>query len=120
MEWTSNLIPLAPFIMIVVIVWFGMRAKHVESQRRAELQKELLAKFSTAQDLAEFMKTEGGKVFMSEPQKLRSPASRAGTATLVLVVGIGLLFASRMFLTFDRDAQQGMSVGGVIAIAAGI
>jgi len=119
MEWFSNLIPLAPFIMIVMIVWFGTRSRQAEYQRRAEMQKELLTKFSSAQELAEFMKTDGGKLFMPEPQKVRSPANRVGVACLVLIVGIGLLVA-RVFATMDRDAQQGISIGGVIVIAAGI
>jgi hypothetical protein len=119
MDWAGILVPLAPFVMIIVIVWVGSRSRQAESQRRAEMQKELLAKFSSVQELSEFLKSDGGKLFMPEPQKLRSPAHRVGTGILVLVVGAGMLVSTRFF-TFDHDAHQVLSVAGVIVVAAGM
>ena len=119
MDWTETIIPLAPFVMICVIVWVGSRARQEEYKRRAEVQKELLAKFSSGQELAEFMKTDGGKLFMPEPRKLRSPAHRVGSGILVLILGLGMLVSTRFF-TFDREAHQGFTVAGVIVVAAGM
>jgi hypothetical protein len=82
------------------------------------MQKEVLAKFSSGQELADFLKSDGGKLFISEPQKVRSPAHRVGAGLFVIVLGFGILASSYM-LNFDFQAHQGISVAGVIVLAAG-
>ena len=119
MQWTQNLIPLAPFAMIIAIVGFGTFAKRARDRHRAELQKELLAKFSSAQELTEFMKTDAGKLLMPEPARARTPAHRAGAGILVTIIGSGILFASH-FAARGDDSGPNMKVAGMIVIAAGI
>ena len=65
----ETLIPLAPFIMIIFVIWFGSQVKKTQARHRAEMQKDMLAKFSSGQELAEFLKTDGGKLFMPEPAR---------------------------------------------------
>lgn len=117
-HWTSNLVPLAPFIMIIFVVWFGMNAKRAQNKNRTELQKEMLSKFSSAQELADFMKTDAGKLFMPEPERKHTPARRAGLGIFILVVGIGLYLSS--MATHDEHNAGGAAMGGFIVIAAGI
>jgi hypothetical protein len=77
-----------------------------------------MTKFTSAQEVAEFMKTDGGKLLMPAPERRCTPASRAGTGVFILVVGFGLLAAS-MFMT-DAEVHSGLQVAGLLAIAAGI
>jgi len=85
--WSGILIPLAPFIMIIFAIWFGSRTKQAQAKHRAEMQKDLLTKFSSAQELSDFLKTDGGKLLMPEPVRERTPARRAGAGILVMVIG---------------------------------
>ena len=117
--WSGILIPLAPFIMIIFAIWFGSRTKQAQAKHRAEMQKDLLTKFSSAQELSDFLKTDGGKLLMPEPVRERTPARRAGAGILVMVIGVGLMAASA---THPPDVEFGntLLVAGVIVIAAGI
>jgi len=118
MDWTLNLVPLAPFVVIIFVVWFATLTRRAQDRHRAEMQKDLLTKFTSAQELTEFIKTDGGKLLMPAPAKPSTPASRAGTGTFIVIVGFGLLAAS-MFMP-DPDAHGGLQVAGMLAIAAGI
>jgi hypothetical protein len=118
MNWTANLVPIAPFVMIVFIVWFVSLRLRAENRNRTELQKELLTKFSSAQELAEFLKTDGGKLLMPAPERRRTAANTAGTGVLVLVVGFGLLAGS--WFSSQADIADDIRIGALLAIAAGI
>ena len=43
----------------VFVVWFVSRTRQAELRHRAELQKDLIAKFSSAQEITEFLATPG-------------------------------------------------------------
>jgi predicted phage tail protein len=118
MNWTANLVPLAPFVMIIFIVLFASMRQRAQDRNRTEMQKDLLTKFSSAQELVEFMKSDGAKLLMPVPERPRTPASRAGTGVFIVVVGFGLLAAS-MFTT-PADIHGGLQVAGLLAVAAGI
>src|SRR2546425_11767853 len=94
------LIPLAPFVMIIAVVWLGLREKMAQSRLRADLQKEVVAKFSSGQELAEFLNSESGKWFMQDKSFSRW-AGKGRAITLVVVgmicvgAGIGFLFGGK-------------------------
>jgi hypothetical protein len=114
----SDFIPFAPFIMIIFVVWFITIRRRAQDRNRTELQKDLLTKFSSAQELTEFMKTDGGKLLMPAPERSRTPASRAGTGVFIVVVGLALL-ASSMLMP-EAEAHSGLQIAGLLAIGAGI
>jgi hypothetical protein len=118
MDWTMNLVPLSPFVMIIFVVWFGSLVRRAQERHRADLQKDLLTKFTSAQELNEFLKTDGGKLLMPLPSRVHTPASRAGTGVFIVVVGLALL-ASSMFMP-QAEAHDGLKVAGLLAIGAGI
>jgi hypothetical protein len=118
MNWTANLVPLAPFIMIIFIIWFVSLTRRAQDRHRAEMQKDLLAKFSSASELTEFLKTDGGKLLMPAPIRGRTPANRAGAGVIVVVVGIGMMAGSRF--STDPDAMGILRIAALIAIATGI
>jgi hypothetical protein len=104
--------------MIIFIVWFGSMVRRARDRNRAEMQKELLTKFSSAQELSEFLQTDGGKLLMPLPERARTPANRAGTGVFVLVVGIGLLAAAKF--SSQATLEDNLQIGALLAIAAGI
>ena len=115
----GDFVPLAPFIMIIFVVWFGTIKRRAQDRNRTELQKDLLTKFSSAQELTEFMKTDGwDKLLMPAPERIRTPASRAGTGVFIIVVGLALL-ASSMLMP-QAEAHNGLQVAGLLAMGAGI
>ncbi len=114
----GDFIPFAPFVMIIFIVWFVAVTRRARDRHHAEMQKALLTKFSSAQELNEFLKTDGGKLLMPVPTRARTPASRAGTGVFIVVVGLALL-ASSMFMP-QAEAHNGLQVAGLLAMGAGI
>ena len=114
----GDLVPFAPFVMIIFLVWFGTIKRRAQDRNRTELQKDLLTKFSSGQELAEFMKTDGGKLLMPPPERSRTPASRAGTGVFIVVVGLAFL-ASSMLMP-EAEVHNGLQVAGLLAIGAGI
>jgi hypothetical protein len=55
---------------------------------------------------------------MPAPERRRTPANTAGTGTLVLVVGFGLLAGS--WFSSQADIADDIRIGALLAIAAGI
>jgi hypothetical protein len=118
MNWTANLVPLAPFVMVVFVVWFASLKQRAQDRNRAEVQKDLLTKFSSAQELNEFLKSDGGKLLMPPPTRNRAPANRAGTGVFILVVGFGLLAAAKF--TSQATIEDDLQIAALLAISAGI
>ena len=117
-NWTADLVPIAPFVMIVFVVWFASLVRRAQERHRADLQKDLLTKFTSAQEVSDFMKTDAGKLLMPAPTRSRTPASRAGTGIFIVVVGLALL-ASSMLMP-EAEVHNGLQVAGLLAIGAGI
>jgi hypothetical protein len=116
--FANSLVPISLFVMVIFVVWFGSLVRRAQERPRAELQKDLMAKFTSAQEVSEFMKTDAGQLLMPTPSRRSTPSSKAGTGVFIVIVGLGLLAAS-MFMP-DADAHGGLQVAGLLAIGAGI
>ena len=96
-EILAILIPFGAFAMIVLVVWLNNRQKQAKVQARAELNKHFLDKFTSGQDLTEFLGKEGSQRFLDEmwSEKRHSTKERIlGTikaGVIVTAVGIGML-----------------------------
>jgi hypothetical protein len=112
------LVPISPFVMIIFVYWFISLVQRAKERHRAELQKDLLAKFTSGQEVSEFMKTDAGKLLLPAPERRRTPASKAGKGVFIFIVGLGLLAAS--MLAPEAGVHSGLKIGGMLAIAAGI
>jgi hypothetical protein len=89
------LVPIAVFAMIVLIVWFGHKVKRTRIQEQGELHKRLLDKFSSGQELTEFLATPQGQNFLKDQEAgHRSPKSRVVYAICwgVVLVMLGAAF----------------------------
>src|SRR5438309_10113217 len=109
-------IPIAFFAMIVLIVFVIARRRQAELRARAEFQKQILDKFGSGKEFAEFLGTEGSQRFLatlssqgmgSHYRMLRT--MRGGITLAVLGIGFLLLTALR----------RGFVVPGVLLLALG-
>jgi hypothetical protein len=111
------LIPFALFAMVVLIVWIASRRRQEELRARAEFQKQILDKFGSGKEFAEFLGSEGSQRFL-ESLSSRSLGSqghilrgmRAGIT--VSALGFGFLLLSGL--------RRGLVVPGVLLLALGI
>ena len=49
------LVPVALFAMVVLLVWIGYKFKRTRIQEQGEIRRRLLDKFSSGQEIAEFL-----------------------------------------------------------------
>jgi len=94
------LIPFAAFAMVIGIVWIASREKLAKARIRAEVQKELLSKFSSSGELKEFLSSEASKIFLQEP-----PRSAANRVIRLVVTGIILLAIGGGFFLAGTDNE---------------
>jgi hypothetical protein len=116
-EGLEVLIPIAFFAMIALIVFVIARRRQAELRARAEFQKQILDKFSSGKEFADFLGTEGSQRFL-ESLSAHSFGSRErilrgmrGGITLA-VLGVGFLLLTPM--------RHGFVVPGVLFLALGV
>jgi Flp pilus assembly protein TadB len=117
---------IASIVVLVVFAFVGfilaLVAAHVRAQirHRTEVQKELIAKFSSSQELADFLNSEAGKLLLRgakddmprqwpPPRPVEEQIGIAiGWGVLVLCVGAAVLFV------------RGVTLSGAVITALGI
>jgi len=109
-------VPIALFAMVVLIVFVIARRRQAELRARAEFQKQILDKFSSGKEFADFLGTEGSQRFLdslsshglgSRERILRG--MRGGITVALLGVGFLLL----------TPVRHGFVVPGVLFLALG-
>jgi hypothetical protein len=117
------LIPIALFAMVVLIVFVIARRRQAELRARAEFQKQILDKFSSGKEFAEFLGTEGSQRFL-EGLSSRSFGSRErilrgvrGGIT-VAVLGLGFLLLTPVRHGFVVPGVLFLSLGAGLLISA--
>src|SRR5437870_1042045 len=108
---------IAPFVMIILVVWFGIQKSMNQNRMRAEFQKEILAKFTSAQELNEFLATDAGRRLTQESSESKwgykgRIITLAVAGMIVLGAGIGFHFGGD-----DREAAALFSAVGVALLA---
>jgi hypothetical protein len=109
-------IPIAFFAMVVLIVFVIARRRQAELRARAEFQKQILDKFSSGKEFAEFLGTEGSQRFLATvsaqtlgPRYRVLRTMRNGITLAVL--GLGFLLLTPL--------RHGFVVPGVLLLALG-
>ena len=95
----SILLPIAFFAMIVAIVWLGTVARRRDTDRRAELIRQLIDKFSTGEAFAEAMQgPEGSKLAdalsLSREQPRRAWVGLFVPGSILTALGLGFVVLS--------------------------
>ncbi|MBI3933259.1 MAG: hypothetical protein HY316_01120 [Acidobacteria bacterium] len=109
----AMLVPLGLFVLIGVIAWLSVRRSQANIRARAEVQKQLLDKFSSGREFADFLETRGGQQFLAQ---LSSPQPTGRNKLLPGVVlttlGIGMLALSAL--------RHNFVIGGTLILALGL
>ena len=95
----SLLVPFAFFAMIVLIVWFTNVTRRRDTDRRAELIRQLIDKFSTGEAFAEAMQSpEGSKLAdalsLSREQPKRAWVGLFIPGSILTALGLGFVLLS--------------------------
>ena len=111
------LVPLGAFALVVMIRWLDHRTAQTKAGFRAESQKQLLEKFASAHELAQFLETEGGKRLLGEltsddvnPYAKILKSLRIGV--ILTALGIGMI----VLMSRERD----LVIPGVFFLAIGV
>ena len=110
------LIPIAFFAMIALIAFVIARRRQAEIRARAEFQKQILDKFSSGKEFADFLGTEGSQRFLAT-LSAQGMGPRYGVlrglrgGIIVTVLGIGFLLLAGL--------RHGFVVPGVLLLALG-
>jgi hypothetical protein len=115
-EALQVLIPIAFFAMVVLIVFVVARRRQAELRARAEFQKQILDKFSSGKEFADFLGTEGSQRFLQSlsghPWGSPDHALRGMRGGITLaIVGLGFLLLTAL--------RRGFVVPGVLFLAIG-
>jgi hypothetical protein len=115
-EGLEVLIPIAFFAMIALIVFVIARRRQAEIRARAEFQKQILDKFGSGKEFADFLGTEASQRFFATlsassmgPRYRILGTMRCGIT--VAVLGIGFLLLTGL--------RHGFVVPGVLLLALG-
>jgi hypothetical protein len=113
----GELIPFALFAMIVLVVWLAVRYRQTQLRARAEFQKQVLDKFGSGKEFAEFLGTDGSRRFL-ESLSTQSYSSRNSIFRFMWGgITLSLLGAGFLLLAMLR---RGAIVPGVLLLALGI
>ena len=113
------------FTMVVLLVWLASRKSQARTQARAEVQKQLIDKFDSGRELAEFLGSEGSKFLLGELEEGRRDPRQRVLATMkkgavLSALGIGLLTLiwKESDLVIPGGILLSLGIGFLIAAAA--
>ncbi len=115
----SVLIPIAFFTMIAVIVWLGTVTRRRDTDRRAELIRQLIDKFSTGEAFAQAMQSPEGSKLADALSLSREEPKRAWVGLFVpgsILTALGLGFVG-LSLMMDQVYRIPAVVIGSVGVA---
>ena len=118
-RWTVVLI-LGQFVFLGFIIWVVARAREARMRQRSEERSRLLERFSSSQELTEFLNSEAGSRLLDKGTPAHPVRSLSATVTagiITLFSGIGFLFVAGELPGHDSD---GFLIPGILGVMAGI
>jgi threonine/homoserine efflux transporter RhtA len=122
---TNVIVPVAFFALILAVVYVGSRKRLAQIRARAEFHKQLLDKFGSGREFAEFLESKGSQRFLDElwsqgvgtKQRILN-TMRNGIVSAAL--GLGLLGLALMHRQFLIPAVLLLALGVGFLVATGI
>jgi len=120
------LVPVASFTMVVLLVLIGYKAKKTRIQEQSEIRRRLLDKFSSGQEITDFLATPQGQSFLKDQDmnaSMRSPKSRVIRGicwgVVLLVLGGAFFGLTRIEgdLIYPAAILTALGVGMLVAAA---
>lgn len=126
-EMISVFVPLGAFLMVIIIVWVASQEKQAKARYRAEVQRELIAKFSSGRELSEFLNSEGsrqmlggaGEEAVQDPRRKIIGLITGGLINMAMGAAFFLVAISRGF-PFDLVGFIMLGVGAALLISAAV
>jgi len=109
------------FATVILIVWLRVRQRKAELETRAQIYNRLIEKYGSAQELAEFLKTEEGRAFLRG--LAMPPAERPGAVLRWARAGVVLTFLGLAFIFlawWPALEDPDLMFPGVILTALGV
>jgi hypothetical protein len=122
--FVSVLVPIGAFAMVVLIVWLVHLANRHKLREQAELQRHFLNKFSTGQELAQFLETPQGQHFLAgmaigngsgRPKERIIGSVKTGIVLLALGVGFFALMSLEYDLIYPAIILSALGIGLLIS-----
>jgi hypothetical protein len=107
------LVPLSLFAMIVAIAWLAMRQRQARLRIKAEFHKQLLDKFSSGREFADFLESKGSQRFLDELWSQRTDARERPLRFGIVLSMLGLALTALSWMKKD------LLIPGVILLAVG-
>jgi hypothetical protein len=124
------LVPFGAFLMVVIIVWVASQEKQAKARYRAEVQKELIAKFGSGRELSEFLNSEGSRQLLGPAWGSKEAINADPRRKMLDLITGGLICASIGGAFFYIGTSWGfpfllvglimLGIGGSLLISAGI
>ena len=118
-RWIVILI-LGQFAFVGFIIWVASRARETRMRQRSEERSRLLERFSSSQELTDFLNSEAGGRLLGKTEPGHPMRSISGTVMAGIITffaGVGFLFVSGELPHGDSD---GFLIPGILGVMAGV
>ena len=120
MQSSEMYITLGVFVLVAFILYLLTTRDRARIRYRAEIQKELIAKFSS-QELGEFLNSEAGKLLIRGSKYEVGKPNPQGPKTAKEIVGLAISWGVLILAVgFGIFAIDGLTMGSSVLIAVGI
>jgi hypothetical protein len=106
-------VPISLFAMILGILWLKWRQQQAQLQTTAEFHKQLLDKFASGRDFAEFLEAKGSQRFLDALWSQGPPSHEKTLRNGILVAMLGLAFLGLSWMRKD------FVIPGILLLALG-
>ena len=110
----NSLVPFAFFALILAIIWLGTRQKQARLQMRADFHKQLLEKFGSGKEFAEFLESPGSQRFLDELWSQTAVSTERPLRIGIVLTTLGLALGGLSW------AHRGLLIPGVVVLALGV
>ena len=84
---------LVPFAFVGIIVWLALGRRRDKISKRAEVQTEIIGKFSTSAEMRDFLNSEEGRALFRNVASEDNRTSRSARDTAVARMGTGIVLS---------------------------
>lgn len=113
------LVPLGAFVMVTVLAWLAHRSKLAASANERDVQLALLSKFSTAEEMTQFLATPDGRRLVDQLASPKGFDARRQVidyltgGLITLSIGIAMTALARVGMGF-------MAIPGFLCLGVGV
>ena len=129
LEWPGILVPIGPplglFALVMFTFWLLIRRSQARTQVRAELHRQLLDKFGSGREFAEFLESKGSQrllegLWAQQVNAKERVLRTMGAGVVLTVLGLGALALSWRTEGFVYPAVLCLALGGGFLVSTGI